>query len=468
MIDLPRAQNLDSAIGRILPYLVVGLGCVILIEIALLQPFYGLMDDAKNLRVLMPGMAEEGISSFSIQWVREDLSRFGFFRPLYPPMVLLLYKVAELFGPTAFFINNALLVFLIVYFSATVFESVANVGRWYVLVFSLAFPYTYDLLQHPSLQQKLVMASGALLLWSASMDEDSKRKDISLALALVLGVSTKTQFLIFLPPAALLLYQNAVTKGSIWSRYRFVAFVILSVVAAGFLAYVGLQGEYSSSGYSIEHAWSNLLGPHGVFYAGLILVGGRLLLGKHTLRERPGDLVPLAAVISFTMLMLPWRFFGGYLLSTVSIATGALVAQIAHKLVGNRKYWIAPLALLSVTVAIYRPVSMFGRLQDLGNIVERARNFEQLGVERIAMPCPEGAQSMQFYLEAYGATSIGTEFIRKLDVEPSRTKGLAILTDAKMCGRMELAEELVTGCTLTPLYSSVIHGGYRLEQVHCQ
>ena len=450
---------------RFTKYVVAGLAIFILVEIAYFHPFFGLMDDAFNLRTLLPRIENQGLLRTTVNYVIEDIPRFGFFRPTYLPMVYVIYKFGEMYGPVPYFVLNALIVFSILYLSAAVLERFGGVDRWLVLLFALAFPYTYDLLQHPSLQEKLVLLFGALLLVASLGRNLGKfQKALLVTLWTVLGLATKAQFVFYLVAGFVAVIASTDFKNKKdWLLLGYIA--AMNVVGILFLAYTASRGGYSSGGYSISHILSNLTGIHGLFFVAVLSAGAILLVRTSVIRDEVQRLVPLVGVLSFFVLLLPWKFFGGYLLSAVVPFLGVLVLQILRASFKRRIYWLPGLLLAAVLMASYRPYSMFMRLNDIRALVGMATSLEGQGITEIHMPCEEGSYAVDYFLKRFGQSSIEVSNTKSLDAGP--LDGKVVFYDFAMCGPLSLKPAQSQVCQEVTLYESSYSMGYRLARLDC-
>ena len=477
MHENPNSDRADSGnVERFGPYLVVGLAVLIIAQIIFYQPFYGLMDDASHLQQTLAA-GDDGLVDSALSLIRIKLVSQGRFQPMFAVMVAVLYQIGLLFGPIPLFVVNALFVFTVLYLNAHVLEQILGIDKWKLLLFALAFPYTYDLLQHPSLQEKLVMLFGALLLMASVQENiDRRRKALIITLWTILGSFSKEQSVIYLAAAFVALISVSDLRNK--KDRLFLGYVaLLDLVTVLVTVYLISTGDYHTGGaYSVRNAAENISSPVGFFFLGISIIGAILYLRPRYWRDEFEQLIPLIGVISFTVMLLPWRAFGGYLLSVVVLFLAALLVQLLNRVTesvgrvramaafATRQYWVAGLAIAAVGMTWYRPYTMFVRLNDISKVVSMASLLESQGIKEIEMPCEEGSLSMAYFLEHYGGTSIA---VRQL-LGDSQVNGKVILHDSKMCGPLSMESAQTQMCRLEYLYQSPLHGGYTLVRFECE
>lgn len=135
------------------PFLVFVFPIAFLIQVMVLRPYFGNMDDS-NLLIL--AASNDPISYAQIYGYRPD---FGFINNSSMFITWPAYALGSAFGPTIFFATNALLTFSIILFAAYTITKVLGIfSRTTILVFvSIAFlwPYTADLLFFPVCKKRV-------------------------------------------------------------------------------------------------------------------------------------------------------------------------------------------------------------------------------------------------------------------------------------------------------------------------
>lgn len=428
------------------------------------RPFFGLMDDAMNLLVQLPRLREKGVFAYAWEYAQNDIT-WGMFRPIYPVMMFLLYEVGDVLGPTAYYIANACFSVAVIAANAAVLSKIIRIPAAWILLFCSAFFYGYDLFQHPSLQEKLILLFGAGALWAAS---DTKLK-LTLRYSLLLlftllGTLSKASYCIYI--AASFLAWLSYSRDLPFKRRRALTVFLLGfqMGCVGFLARITSLGEYTSGHYSLAKILPNLLSRDGFMFAIPTALAFGLWLRKKTLEEAPERLLPVIGVAGFLAIFLPWGI-AGYIQTVITPLFAALLAQLAFALVPAKKRWLwaLPLTVLAVGVSIYRPYGMFARLGDLGAIVRSATELKEKGVDRLYLPCHEGSTLMGMYLEHFAPGTFGSA---KLE-DPAQASGKWLLYDRAMCPLPGRAAQL-PGCREEIIYQSPFSRGYKVARQHCK
>lgn len=446
-------------LARISVLLLLG---IILGAICLYRPFFGLMDDAAHLLLVLPKIREAGIFSFSWQYATEDIA-WGMFRPTYPAMIYSLYRIGEAWGPVPMFLVNALFVFGILYLNAAVLARVLKINPWFILLTNFAFFYALDLFQFPSLQEKLVLLFGAALLAiSYSSLLSLPKKLLGIFLFTILGVLTKASFCIYLAVGGVALLASAKQL----PRKRFLAVltavVLVDILGVCFLAFIAKQGAYTTHGYSLAHIVPNLLSIDGLMFLLPTFLFGLFFFRKKSFLEEPEIFIPVVGVLAFLAIFLPWGI-KAYVQSVVSPLFSALLVLLAERLFPERRWiWMPALIVLAFTVVLYRSDTMFTRLHDIGNIVAMGPALVKEGVHEIYMPCPEGAHSMENYFKYLQSADVKVFLLKELKQSAQKV----VFFDQALCP-MPNKESILSGCTLQYLYESPEKRGFMLARQVC-
>ncbi|MGZ3713284.1 MAG: hypothetical protein ACXVBE_16080, partial [Bdellovibrionota bacterium] len=329
---------------------------------------------------------------------------------------------------------NALIVLAVVYFYARVLSRILRLPLAPILLASAAFFYGHDLLQHPSLQEKLLLLAGAGLTWHCwSRERWHAWSFWPVAILWILfGACVKASFAIhycvgfmaFVGANADSLKRREVRA---WAETILLAGIGVAMVLI--FAYISRHGGYTSQ-YSSSKVIPNLLSMHGPLF--LIPIGAALAWCSWHWREtwaQPEVLIPVTGVSAYLALFLPWGI-GGYVQSVITPLYGALLVQLCFWYLGKlpERIWLLPLAALALTVTSYRSFVNFGRLHDIGAIVAHAGDLERMGATEIWMPCNEGSLSMdRFFHETGNRISV------KEQLPPMPTKGKVLIYDLAMC-----------------------------------
>lgn len=422
------------------------------------------MDDASLLFGTLQDIQREGLVSFTWSNTWNHDTDWGMFRLTYMPMVYVIYKVGALFGPTVMFLWNAFLVFGILYLSAYSLERVLRIPRFELLLVMAGFPYAYDLLQHPSLQEKLLLLFGMPLLAVPHLNISFWKKFSAFLVLTLLGMATKSSFCIFLAVGFLSWLEYARTLDKKEAYLSTIIVVIVNLATVTGLVYLAKNGLYTTNHFNLEKIPGNLQSKIGLLLAGLTLLHLLLFLRKKNIFERPTQLIPAIAFLSYLAIFLPWNL-SGYLLSILTPFWAALILQVARKFFPEklRLAWLLPLMLLAVVIGAYRPISMFGRLGDIRNIVyETSEEIDFLAMP-LHVPCMEGSDALGVYLQKHlNHPNFETEHLK-----PGETpKDFLAFFDRSMCP-LPIYSSLKQRCQESFLYKAQVPGGYNVVRFTC-
>lgn len=438
---------------------------LVLTGICFLRPYFGLMDDHYNLLTVVPDMKNTGILSYSWKYALSDLS-WGMFRPTNPLMIFFLYAPIPFSQPWLLFLWNAILCFGLLWFGAKVWEKLLAVPVGISLLFFGSFFYLYDLFQHPSLQEKMILLFGFLSLYTLSRDRVTG-KHLALALLFCVGgVLAKASYIIYFSMGVWVIFwhPSLVAKKERWVYPGIYSLAL--VCATLFFAYISSQGGYTANSYSIAKVIPNLKRLDGaMFVGGLAFFGACILLRREFFRQ-PWVFTPVVGTLAFLTVFLPWGITG-YIQTVVGPVFCVLFAFIAWRIFPEnwRMGWILPLCLFAIVVGGYRSYSMFGRLADLGKVVERGSEWQAKGIVEISLPCAEGTVALRRYLQEVAGTSIQTKEITSYAASALSDKW--VFFDQAMCplpGRVAA----VDGCSVVETaFTGRFAKSYRLERWSC-
>lgn len=420
------ADRFARVIAWAIPFVILGM-------ILWLRPGWGLMDDVTNVFTMVPKMREQGSFQFGWVYAMGDI-HWGMFRPLYPPMVHLIYFPGMATTPWVSFAWNALLVCVLAGMFAWVLARILKLSTATIVLAMGAFFYGHDLFQHLSLQEKHVMLAGLACIW-LFWNRPRLSAAVFWPLALVcfvFGACAKASFAIHYSVAV---WAFVATNAEELRRGKPRAWLETSLVLASLVilvlvfAYISRQGSYTAA-YSSSKIIPNLLSAHGPFL--LLPVVAALawaLLHWREVWARPELLLPAIGVSAYLAIFLPWGI-GGYVQSLVTPFYAALIIQLGVWYLGAlpRAVWLVPLAVLSLAVTTYRSFANFGRLGDVHRIVAAGPQLEARGVSNLWMPCNEGSLSMDRFFREAGSKITVSEQLPSMPA-----KGKILLYDQSMC-----------------------------------
>ena len=430
------------------------------------QPFYGLMDDANLLYSFMPKVLKNGFFYSAWEYATDDIN-WGMFRLIYPMMIYFLYSIAMKFGIVTFFLINAFSVFFIYGLNALILGRILKIKAIYILVFSATFFYAYDLFQHPSLQEKLIMLFGApLLYFAASKELGYWKKFFGITLFTVLGVLSKASFCIYIGVAFVALLSSMQGQWNKKNLFLLFYLFLLDLLCVGFLAWVSTKGNYTTEHYSVTKVGENLKSFAGVLFLVPLILGFVFFFRIDNLKSKIEIFIPLVGVLAFLVIFLPWGI-AAYIQTVIVPLYSALAVQILGKIFPEKRkaLWLLPLCALALSVAGYRAYGSFHRLADLREIITRAAELKNVGVNELEMSCSEGAGSMtQFFGNIAGVKIIAHPRSSWTDTAALDTK--IALFDKALCplpGKLSM----LPNCTGEVFYSSSFKRGFQIVKFHC-
>ena len=413
---------------------------IVAVSIFWLRPFFGLMDDANLLReVATPHTA--GFIQGLIGFVQADYG-WGMFRPLYFFMIHGLYGVAKDSPQTLFLLNFVLasLSIVLLGLAGTCLISerskrIENFALYLLLVLSV--PWTHDLFLHPSLQEKLVFF-GATLAISFFGFRAKKASAFEFYLlgtvTILLGVSTKAQFLMLFPGLLALAWHRTQPLRFRAPKLEWIYFLLLTLFCTFALKTIAAQGSYTKTS-NLHQILLNLVNPKS-----LVLIATSFLLLMEPLKKwiRQGQAIssidvflPLT-LLSYVAIFSQWSI-GSYLLSGIapflSLSLVVLLERYIKKISPPLCSAVLAVAFcMSILVSAQRSYTFIGRLADLGNLLESSQ-FQELNTSKrkISMACQEGASALQYYAKRFKNLDLNIQF------SAEASKDSLYLGDQKLC-----------------------------------
>lgn len=454
---------------KVLSAVLVILTAILLSCIVLFRPTWGPMDDVQHIYKTLPDIEKVGLWKASWNYAIQDLG-WGMFRPLYPIMVFLLYKPAQLSEPWVLFFINAVFSFGLLYFLSRLFERIISVHRIFILLTFSSYFYLYDLFQHPSLQEKLVHGVGGLLLWFCLERHKNPKHWFLIFGVFALGLGTKASILIYYSMAVWILFSFQARATLLKRVLQSVPMLVPLLIALYFFAYISSKGGYTSGNFSLNKIVPNLLSPMGIFLLFPTLLGWSFLAvdlnkGNKTLLPY----APLVGVSAFLVLFLPWGI-STYIQTMVAPFFCASVILLCTKFFhwNYRWIWVGPFVVLALAVGIYRPFAIFLRLSDMRHFLAFAQELPTRGVNEILVPCMEGADSLQTLLREEAKVSVSILRNEGPLPPPEALNGKWIFFDRGLCPlpNRALAPE---GCAaIDTLFEGAMPKSYRLVKFSCK
>jgi hypothetical protein len=455
---MPRTQKIYSYFLFLLSIFIVG-------AVLIIQPYWGLMDDSTMITQLVPDMAAQGVFAYIKSFTHSDMYSWGMFRPTYPLMAYFLYAPGIAWGPTVTFFLNALLSLGVCYLFCRNLARILSIELTHVLIVLSAFFYQYDLLNYPSLQEKIVLFVGALYISQCA--RKNSRLIVyytSLLLLLLLGLASKASFMIFYSMGFWVYIMSRREEIFLHKERREILFAIFLALAGlamlCFFAYISSLGSYTKQ-YSVQKILPNLKSSSGVLLILCLLFG--ICAAIFEARKRRFEwlkLTPIIGLAAFLTIFLPWGI-DAYIQTIIgpTVACLLVIALYTFDFV-PRRWWIAFFMILGTLICAYRTTTMYSRLHSIGMAAEFVKSTATGTVTEINMPCWEGSDSFRRYI-ASAAIPPKVIFWKGESMD-----GRVFAYDQALCplpGKVDIP----AGCTAEILFESPAYRGFRIKKFQC-
>lgn len=413
----------------------------VLVAILVLDPYYGVVDDA-----ILLGYAQASLADFPGEWadrVWSDISSWGMVRPFYWALAYGEYTVGSE-GPTALYVLTWAVTGGILAFAglaaAKAFRVPADRRAIFLAVYGAAvfvYPWTLDLFAFTSYQEKWVVLAAATGLWWFA--EPRERLPAWLwyavsAAVIGLGSMTKAQFVVFLPAFLLLVLDHRREGRAAWSRV--VAVAGMSAVSGVALRAVAWQGEYTE-GFGLSNVPDQLGSKYLWLVTGFALAWTIYVLVRRDAVLR--DLVPTAIFLAFVFVFAQWP--GGFLWTLLGFVAASAFALAVSRL-RSRTLATAALAASLVwacTWIVVRTDELYSSLTSIGEFARSApaRSLAAAGTP-VYISCEEGSSAIAGYVRREQGLSLSVRpedaapWTAAKRVEPPAGFRFA-LVDARLC-----------------------------------
>ena len=353
--------------------------------------------------------------------------------------------------PTYLHAVNVVSVYAILLFCGRMFYYAMPLPRWEIRWFVPAFTLStlclyrwHDQFLQASLQEKLVLAAGALAIWLIHTTErraslsSHLRDSAAIIAALLLGMATKAQFLMFLPGLFLMLLAKD-ARSSSWKLFKLGLFICVSLAGMIFIKWVASQGIYTANSYSLARVPTSLWNRTTLLMIAVAL--GSILFEARRAHKSglgwPGlfrAAVPGTILLAFLTIMAPWGLGDSYIISPATPIV-ALCVLSAFQSWPERKTML-PLvfvAVFALALTGYRCYRGMGRWSDLRKLIFsdelRAYAHAQPPVT-LFMSCMEGSDLTRIYLRRYNPESLLEIIYRPEDAKNER---IVTIADSALC-----------------------------------
>lgn len=398
-----------------------------------INPYFGNMDDSRFVEFA-------GISnplSYAAGFFNPDL---GFIRS---GSLIIVWPAAWLgyhLGPGAYFLTNVVIVTACLAAFGFAYGRVARWhSQWLFVAFmgaSFAWPYTAEMLFFPSLSEKGIILGGAALLlgiWALNTIASPRLRLFVLMIATLFAFSTKTQILLLVPGAIVMLWATENRQDQTSERFlRWTATALWIVCSIGVIALARL-GSYTAgtqgaigTGFLQDRRFQLLMGI-AMLYSIAVLWR---VVRRHF---RATDLVPAAYLFAAASAFSIWEI-RNYYLAVASLGVASAAVTVLTWLRGKV---VAILAIVSVAVAsawlTYRLPQVYESLASVRQFLQ-SDTAQQLSASKakILVSCSEAPDHYNPYADRFNVP--GLEFAFAEGDAPSTTNAnIYIFADSRLC-----------------------------------
>lgn len=461
------AEALAPALPLLFAFLI--LGCILFFK-----PFWGLMDDENN-RVLGSKMLSGNFFEIWNTNFWNDLYGNGRLRAWYWPMIASLYGISGTNSLITYFLN-ALFVFAILFLLAKAMARVLeelfpSTYRWnfyFFLLFSIAYPWTNHLFISPSLQEKLVLLGGALVIFSLPR-LDKFKSNLLWFLAwialLAIACNAKEQIVLFFP--ILVGFQYQVSKGKL---LRPLLLLFLLCISLGIIYWVGTwggyKGRYGIEGlkHTIEHSRSLWI------FLGASIVSLLASIAYYLkIRELPRFFLASTfgiSLIGFLTILAPWGL--GHYLNTSALPFCFLCfvfvtrTWLPSQFLTPVNYFVGfILSFASFAITFVPAFSAYGDLR----VLLESEQLRAVSSEALFMPAEEGRESFVRFAKWKSDLDLkinqGSEFTQEQALEKG---GVWIVSPLRANNPIDFEKLLVEG-KVERIFKGRLASGFHLYRI---
>jgi len=318
------------------------------------DPPFGLMDDFKNLEHIYN--LNQNFFQYYIEYNNERTFEKGLFQPFYLLQMYFQYVISI---PLFVYIQNLIIVFLSHYLFLKGLNNFISINYSLALLIFLSYPFTNDLLVHPSLQEKY-----SFLLVGFSLTHIKKsnlNSFIFFLIALVVPlIKLQGTIFLFLYVAIHLKIKN---KNSLFALLG----ISTGILIQGYVTFF-IEAEYKIRS-NLDNIISNLSNPINL----LFLLAGVSYLLLNFIKNKKAFIEFSLVFCSFSLVFIYINFYIlGYLLSTYSYFISIFLATLISYFVKNLNLiFNNKVFMLLIVLFISNILFLYPRLQrwsDLGEI----------------------------------------------------------------------------------------------------
>lgn len=356
-------------------------------------------------------------------FVKGDI-RSGGLRPLLPAQIQINNIGYMLLNHKGYFIFNLIYLLSILELFYFVFNKFFNLNKYLFYVFFFSWPYSSDLIIHPSLQEKYIILFLSLFIYFC-LNENYNL--IRTYLIMILIPLVKIQSLIFFPLVVAVTYSRLNTKHH--------KLILLSIFSSSSLVVLGIFSaqprSYFNSGINISSILSQLLSVVNSINFFIIFL---LLAIVYLYKIKNLDIL-IGLVLSNILLIIfmsAYRSIGNYLNSINIFFIIIYLLIIYDNMMKNtnfnnysKVFKVVAFIFFLLTSSIFT-IPRFERMHSIGNVMEYSSN-EKLD---IYYSCLEGVG----YLNKFQANN---KFIHLNSYEEVTNQKVIFLSDSFECNGVE-------------------------------
>ena len=186
-----------------------------------------------------------------VQFLSSDISSGGI-RPFLPFQIMLNNLGFYLFSEKGYFIINLLILFLILAVFYSVFNKIFKLNKFLFYILFFCWPYTYDLIIHPSLQEKFIILFITLFIYFVI---NNHKNNLTVSLLSFSIPLTKIPALVFFP--LIYSYLNSDFNKKNNKIAPLLSFVISSLIVLSIFFYK--PETYFNQGIKVDRFFSQVL-----------------------------------------------------------------------------------------------------------------------------------------------------------------------------------------------------------------
>jgi hypothetical protein len=379
---------------------------ILIIQVLVYQPFFNHFNDGTLLRLL----AGTSWSNSLIELLRYGGAGYGYpgargagWTLLYPQ-----YEIASSSGAIPLFVTNTVLVSVIVALFAWSFAralALPLISVPALVLTTFLWPYSYDLIFFPSLEEKAVLLGASLTLLAFSFLQQTPMWLFVLTFptGIAIGVNSKSQFAFFLAGILAVVALQFRTFRELGTRKRAIVFMTFGLIGMVVLAYQALFGSYNvGTRQSLVLNLSTFSSPPIALMTLVLIIS--IISSAIFLRFRGAKvsvLLPSIWITAFLAGIFYWGF-RTYFLTVFGVMFGSAVAMVVGNLKSVKLQQLATVGLIVVTVGwtLYRIPQVFEPLHGIGAFTQGqiAKDLADEGAV-IYTSCVEGSGHFNYYTE---------------------------------------------------------------------